>query len=97
MPASRIGAVVQFVFLVADANADRVTLRGLRKPDIYERTMGWRLLGEKVARARAEERRQIGGRRASLRRAVADLLSARQAVAGEDLESRAPSLAIISN
>lgn len=44
-----IGAFVQLVFLVADANADRVTLTGFRKPDIYERTMGWRLLGEKVA------------------------------------------------
>ena len=44
-----IGAFVQLVFLVADANADRVTLTGFRKPDVYERTMGWRLLGEKVA------------------------------------------------
>jgi 4-amino-4-deoxy-L-arabinose transferase-like glycosyltransferase len=43
-----IGAFVQLVFLIADANADRVTLTGFRKPDVYERTMGWRLLGEKV-------------------------------------------------
>lgn len=44
-----IGAVVQLVFLVADANADRITITGLKKPDVYERTMGWRLLGEKAA------------------------------------------------
>jgi hypothetical protein len=44
-----IGAVVQLVFLVADANADRVTITGLKKPDLYERTMGWRLLGEKAS------------------------------------------------
>ncbi len=44
-----IGAFAQLVLLVADANADRLTLTGLKKPDIYERTMGWRLLGEKVS------------------------------------------------
>ena len=44
-----IGAVVQIVFLVADANADRLSITGLKKPDVYERTMGWRDLGDKVA------------------------------------------------
>ena len=44
-----IGAAVQLVLLIADANADRVTLTGFRKPDLYERTMGWRLLGGKAA------------------------------------------------
>ena len=44
-----IGTFVQVVFLVADANADRVSMTGLKKPDLYERTMGWRDLGEKVA------------------------------------------------
>ena len=44
-----IGVFVQLVLLVADANADRLTITGLKKPDVYERTMGWRLLGEKVS------------------------------------------------
>ena len=44
-----IGAFAQIVFLIADANADRLTITGLKKPDVYERTMGWRDLGEKVS------------------------------------------------
>lgn len=49
-----IGIVVQIALLAGDANARRVSLPGLAKPDVYARTMGWRSLGEevdKVARA----------------------------------------------
>jgi hypothetical protein len=44
-----IGTLVQFVFLFADAHADRISITGIKKPDVYERTMGWHDLGDKVA------------------------------------------------
>jgi 4-amino-4-deoxy-L-arabinose transferase-like glycosyltransferase len=59
-----IGAVVQLVFLVADAYADRLTIPFLKKPDVYERTMGWRLLGDKVtALARDSGAKSVAGER----------------------------------
>ena len=50
-----IGAVVQVLMLVGDANAYRITFPVLgNKADVYHRTLGWRPLGDLVAeRARA--------------------------------------------
>jgi 4-amino-4-deoxy-L-arabinose transferase-like glycosyltransferase len=45
-----IGIVGQLVLLVADANAYRLTIPAFgKKADIYQRTLGWRPLGERVA------------------------------------------------
>lgn len=48
-----IGAVTQIVLIVADARADRLSLPLLPKPDVYQRTLGWRALGEEAARLAA--------------------------------------------
>jgi 4-amino-4-deoxy-L-arabinose transferase-like glycosyltransferase len=46
-----IGAIVQAVLLVGDAYADRISIAALgRKADIYQRTLGWRSLGDNAAR-----------------------------------------------
>jgi hypothetical protein len=43
-----IGLTAQFALLIGDANARRISIPGLAKPDVYARTMGWRALGEEV-------------------------------------------------
>jgi hypothetical protein len=45
-----IGVAVQAVLLVGDALADRIALPLLRKGDVYERTLGWRALGQETDR-----------------------------------------------
>lgn len=51
-----LGLIVQAAMLVGDAFADRISIPMLgRKADIYERTLGWRALGDEAARvAKAE-------------------------------------------
>ena len=45
-----VGLVMQAVLLAGDAFADRVTVQALgAKGDLYERTLGWRELGERTA------------------------------------------------
>lgn len=46
-----IGLVAQALFLVTDAIAPRVSLPFIAKPDVYERTMGWRNLADAVKSA----------------------------------------------
>ena len=43
---------------LGDANARRISVPGLAKPDVYARTMGWRALGEEADRLA----RQTGAR-----------------------------------
>jgi 4-amino-4-deoxy-L-arabinose transferase-like glycosyltransferase len=45
-----IGIVVQGLLLVGDSMADRLTVPGLTKADIYQPTMGWRALGKEASR-----------------------------------------------
>jgi Dolichyl-phosphate-mannose-protein mannosyltransferase len=45
-----IGIVVQALLLVGDSMADRLTIPGLAKADIYQPTMGWRALGDEASR-----------------------------------------------
>jgi hypothetical protein len=45
-----IGIAVQAVLLVGDSIADRITIPGIAKADIYQPTMGWRAFGEEVGR-----------------------------------------------
>jgi 4-amino-4-deoxy-L-arabinose transferase-like glycosyltransferase len=45
-----IGLVAQVVLLVGDANAYRIKVPFLAKPDIYHRTLGWRELGAEAGR-----------------------------------------------
>jgi hypothetical protein len=45
------GIVVQVMLLAGDANARRVSVSWLAKPDVYARTMGWRSLGEEVGKS----------------------------------------------
>jgi 4-amino-4-deoxy-L-arabinose transferase-like glycosyltransferase len=67
-----IGIVVQVALLIGDANARRVSVPLLAKPDVYARTMGWRTLGEEVGKlARATGARTIAGEQ---RDTVASLL-----------------------
>ena len=55
-----IGVVAQAGMLIGDANARRISLPWLAKPDVYARTMGWRSLGEEVDKlARATGARTI--------------------------------------
>jgi hypothetical protein len=44
-----IGVATQILLLIGDNLADRLTLPGLAKGDIYQHTMGWRALGEEVS------------------------------------------------
>jgi hypothetical protein len=66
------GVAVQAVLLVGDANARRMSVPWLAKPDVYARTMGWRALGDEVDRLA----RQTGARTivAEQRDAVASLI-----------------------
>ncbi len=43
-----LGAVAQIVLIIGDANARRLSVPWLAKPDVYARTMGWRSLGEEA-------------------------------------------------
>ena len=45
-----IGLLAQVVLLVTDAVADRVKVPLIAKSDVYERTMGWRSLGDETLR-----------------------------------------------
>lgn len=45
-----IGLAVQAMLLVADVKADRVRLPFIAKGDVYERTMGWSILGTETTR-----------------------------------------------
>lgn len=50
-----IGVVLQAALLVADAYADRVSIAALgRNADLYERTLGWRELGDDIKRIARE-------------------------------------------
>ena len=67
-----IGVVAQIALLIGDANARRLSIPWLAKPDVYARTMGWRALGEEVDKlARATGARTIA---AEQRDVVASLL-----------------------
>jgi dolichyl-phosphate-mannose-protein mannosyltransferase len=57
-----IGVVAQAVLLVTDTMADRIKVPYIAKPDVYERTMGWRSLGEETLRfaARAGAKTIVG-------------------------------------
>jgi 4-amino-4-deoxy-L-arabinose transferase-like glycosyltransferase len=67
-----LGVAAQVVLLVGDANARRMSIGWLAKPDVYARTMGWRSLGEEVDKlARATGARTVA---AEQRDAVASLL-----------------------
>jgi hypothetical protein len=55
-----IGMVAQVLLLVTDAVATRLTVPVLANGDVYHRTLGWRVLGERVgALARLAEARTI--------------------------------------
>jgi hypothetical protein len=60
-----IGIVVQALLLVGDSIADRLSVPGVAKVDIYQPTMGWRALGEDASRlARQTDARTVAtGRR----------------------------------
>jgi 4-amino-4-deoxy-L-arabinose transferase-like glycosyltransferase len=45
-----IGIATQALLLVGDSMADRLTVPGLVKEDIYQPTLGWRALGEEASR-----------------------------------------------
>jgi 4-amino-4-deoxy-L-arabinose transferase-like glycosyltransferase len=49
-----IGITVQALLLVGDSMADRLTVPGLTKADIYQPTMGWRALGAQASRLARE-------------------------------------------
>jgi hypothetical protein len=49
-----IGVLVQAALLVGDAYADRISIAALSHPDVYERTLGWRALGDRIARQARE-------------------------------------------
>jgi hypothetical protein len=67
-----LGVVAQIALLIGDANARRLSIPWLSKPDIYARTMGWRTLGDEVEKlARATGARTIA---AQQRDVVASLL-----------------------
>ena len=67
-----IGVAAQIALIAADANARRLSIPWLAKPDVYARTMGWRTLGEEVDKlARASGARTIA---AQQRDVVASLL-----------------------
>ncbi|NWG24151.1 MAG: glycosyltransferase family 39 protein [Pseudorhodoplanes sp.] len=60
-----LGAVVQVVLLASDAMAERVSVPGLAKPNVYERVLGMRELADKLARLAQEQgaRAIVGDRR----------------------------------
>jgi hypothetical protein len=45
-----VGNIVQALLLAGDTVADRLTVPGIAKGDIYQHTMGWRALGNEAAR-----------------------------------------------
>lgn len=45
-----LGAVAQVALLIGDSLADRLSVPGLAKPDLYARTLGWRALGDAAGR-----------------------------------------------
>lgn len=45
-----VGVVAQAALLIGDAFADRITLPGFARGDLYQRTLGWRRLGEETTR-----------------------------------------------
>jgi hypothetical protein len=57
-----IGVFAQSVLLVTDTMADRVKVPLVAKPDVYERTMGWRSLGNETLKiaARAGAKTIVG-------------------------------------
>jgi Dolichyl-phosphate-mannose-protein mannosyltransferase len=67
-----IGLLAQVAFLIGDANAYRIRVPFLAKPDIYHRTLGWRGLGDEAGRIATK----IGAKAiaAEDRNAVASLL-----------------------
>ena len=55
-----LGALVQGALWIGDARADRVSVALLAKPDVYNRTLGWKSLGTQVsALAQAQGARGI--------------------------------------
>jgi len=67
-----IGVAAQIALIAGDANARRVSIPWLAKPDVYARTMGWRSLGEEVDRlARATGAKTIAAQQRDI---VASLL-----------------------
>lgn len=67
-----IGLFAQVLFIVTDAFAPKISLPFLAKPDVYERTIGWRNLAEEVrSRAIAADAKSIV---ADERDTVAELL-----------------------
>jgi hypothetical protein len=67
-----LGVVAQIALLIGDANARRLSIPWISKPDIYARTMGWRSLGDEVEKlARSTGARAIA---AQQRDVVASLL-----------------------
>jgi 4-amino-4-deoxy-L-arabinose transferase-like glycosyltransferase len=67
-----LGVVAQVALLIGDANARRLSLPWLAKPDVYARTMGWHSLGEEADKLAA----RVGARTvtAEQRDMVASLL-----------------------
>ena len=66
------GLVAQIALLAGDTIADRFAVPGLSRPDVYQRTMGWRAMAEgAVARAGDLDARALA---ADTRGAVASLL-----------------------
>jgi MFS family permease len=67
-----IGLVAKALFLVTDAIAPKVSLPFIAKPDVYERTMGWRNLADavKASAAQAKAKSIVADQRA----VVAELL-----------------------
>jgi 4-amino-4-deoxy-L-arabinose transferase-like glycosyltransferase len=60
-----IGVATQMLLLIGDNMADRLTVPGLAKGDIYQHTMGWRALGEETSRLarRIDAPTVVAGRR----------------------------------
>ncbi len=78
-----IGVIVQAALLVGDTYADRINIAALgRNSDIYQRSLGWRRLGDEVAAAGADARRPDGSGGRPSRTGGADLLSAQRAARG---------------
>ena len=50
-----IGVLAQTLFVIADANAYRISLPLLANPDIYQPTLGWRALGQRADEIAARE------------------------------------------
>lgn len=67
-----LGVVAQIALLIGDANARRLSIPWISKPDVYARTMGWRSLGDEVEKlARSAGARTIAAQQRDI---VASLL-----------------------